>query len=177
MGQNFITPKGTVVGFTALGRPYKDEYTFSVAFDADSGIKDVLAKVEDAETRKNAKVPVKEEDGKIVVRFKRKATTRKGEAWPLTLIDAKKRPMGENASEGSTVRVKFSPFPTEYQGTPYTRFTPTAVQVIDCVLYGGADDAGFDEEDGFESITSPTDVAEETPTESNEAPPQDPGDF
>jgi len=74
--------------------------------------------------------------------------------------------------------VKFSLWPTEHQGKAYARFTPFVVQVTDLVLFGGNDGDGFDEEDGYESIVSPSDVQAEAPSapEDGEAP-VDPGDF
>ena len=175
---NIFTPTGEVVGFNAIGNPYKDEYTFTVAFTEEEA-QAVIDQVKAVDDRSSVKYPAKRlDDGRVGLRFKRKASTRKGDAWPLTVIDGAKNKMGENPSEGSKIKVKFSPYPTAYQGQDYCRFTPIAVQVLEFVAYSGDDSDGFDEEaGGFESTVSPSDLTPTVQPAAPDAPVQDPGDF
>ena len=105
------------------------------------------------------------ETGNYVFNFKTNATykdrsTGESKKKNLTLVDAKKNPVGELVGSGSTIRVSFTP--GDYQMPSAQKYGVAcyldAVQVLELVAVGGGGVDVFDEEDGFESEEDPTDA-------------------
>ena len=172
----YLTPKFTA-GFCAISKPYENEFILKARFEGDEKEQflEVLKKAVADDGRSNVTPSgVKwEEDadgektGALLVTFKCKAggvRKKDGSAWSRTLkiVDCKNKAVNEEVSKGSTVRVKFTTYGTQFGGTDYLRLQPHSVQVIDLVQYTGGDAAdAFEEvEGGFESTAKAPTVTE-----------------
>ena len=171
----YLTPKFTA-GFCAISKPYENEFILKARFEGEEKDQflDVLKKAVADDGRSNVTpsgVKWEEEDGEktgaLLVTFKCKAggvRKKDGTPWSRTLkiVDCKNRPVTEEVSKGSTVRLKFTTYGTQFGGTDYLRLQPHSVQVIDLVQYTGGDasDAFEEVEGGFESSAPAPKVTE-----------------
>jgi hypothetical protein len=163
----YLTPKFTA-GFCAISKPYENEFILKGRFEGEAKdqmlaalSKAVKDDPRDADITPSG-VKWEEEDGEktgaLLVTFKCKAggvRKKDGSAWSRTLniVDSKNKPVNEEVSKGSTLRLKFTTYGTEFGGKSFLRLQPHSIQVIDLVQYTGGDASdAFDEVDGgFES--------------------------
>lgn len=102
------------------------------------------------------------ETGNLKFRFKLKAKgqTRDGREYEQkpAVVDAKRKPMPNEASigNGSIVKVAYEPIPYVMASTKQVGVSlrMKAVQIIDLVEYGGGAASVFDDEDGYEAEES-----------------------
>ena len=163
-----VTPIATT-GFTAIQNGGKDgQLVVTCRFDGEARkqMESLLKQIVDEDPRKNAKPSgvkieldpeTEKETGTLLVTFKKNAEGKNratGETFTQTInvVDSQKAPVTEIVAAGSRARVSFSTWQTEYQGTPFIRLSPNAVQVIELVEFGATGAADFDVVDeGFVS--------------------------
>ena len=177
IGKSFVTPAATS-GFTAIQNGGKDgQLVIACRFDGDARkqMEALLGQIIDDDPRKNAtpsgvKVELdtetNEETGTLLVTFKKNAEGKNrstGESFTQTIsvVDSSRGSVTETVGAGSTVRVSFNTWQTEYQGKPYIRLSPRAVQVLELVEFGASGASDFDVVDsGFVSRGVQSEVVE-----------------
>lgn len=108
---------------------------------------DLVVDEENAAKFKAEGYNVKDKDNGPTLTIKRKVLKKDGSKRPVPkLMDAKKQPLDESVGNGSYVRVQYRPWEMgEYKGLELQ-----AVQVIDLVIFGGADGEEFEAIDDYE---------------------------
>jgi hypothetical protein len=157
-------PSGDAV-FLSLDRPSKingkstDNLEITVAYsgeklaEAKQIIEDYIAETFPAKKAKSVVRPFKEKDGKTVLRFVSKATTKEGNPRTIPLSDSKGKEITRSLpiGRGSRVKIKASLAPSEYQGKDYVKLWLNSVQILKLVEYTGGDTWSADDEGDFDA--------------------------
>ena len=94
-----------------------------------------------AKTFKANGYTIKEMNEGPAIVIKRKVSGPKGMIRPAPeLLDKNKQPINVNVGNGSTVRVLYKEWSSEYKGTLFKGLDFCKMQVIDLVEFGGVDD-------------------------------------
>ena len=115
---------------------------------------DLVVDKKTAELLKKEGLKIKEKDGDLLVKFKRKVVRADGQKnKPPIVVDAQKKPFDGLIGNGSDVKVQFRTYTYNNRFGEGTGADLQAVQILKLVEFGGAtgDGVEFDVEDGFVS--------------------------
>jgi hypothetical protein len=165
----FVSPKGNA-SYPKLTRPdtkfkAEGEYTTGLVLNEKDGkafletLKEAAVEELGNKAAQGAQYPVKEEDGKYIVKFKSKNKPK--------LYDSKGKPIKEtdelNVGSGSVLKVAGAMAFPKVQGKQYVSLYMNQVQIIDLVEYAaspfGDEGGGFSAEDAAAEDTADEDVA------------------
>lgn len=138
-----------VTGIASWASVQAPNTTYEPVYTIDLEVSDA-----DAEVLRSQDITVKTEDGKNMVKFKRKQFREGGNENPKpNVVDADNMPFDKLIGNGSKVNVQYRTYEWSWGGKQGTGADLVGVQVIDHVAYGGSE---------FAPVAEPNDQPVET---------------